>query len=81
MDAACLLRFRALWAKEPVQNMEAGLGSLTPSEREVLEGLRAQQWRDNVRLEQERIPREDAWLEICAALAERGGAAPRACSR
>ncbi len=74
MDAATLLRFRAQWGKEPVQNMEAGLASLTPPEREVLDGLRAQQWGHNVRLEQERIPWEQAWEKICAALAEPGGA-------
>lgn len=69
MDAPTLLRFRALWGREAVQNAELGLTHLTESERDVLEGLRGQRWGANVRLEQERIPWETAWGAIEEACA------------
>jgi hypothetical protein len=56
MDKDTLLGHRNLWVEEPVQTVSDELIFLNGDERLVYNGLRRQQWGDNIRLEQERIP-------------------------
>lgn len=64
MDAATLLKHRALWSTEPEQVTLDELPNLTPPESEVFNGLRQQRWGANVRLEQERIDWDEAWRAL-----------------
>lgn len=60
MDEATLLRYRALWVREPEQCPATDLPELTETERDTYRGLKEQRWGMNVRLEQERIPWDEA---------------------
>lgn len=61
MDTETLLCYPSLWVTEKDQHAAPELPLLTPSEHEVYQGLKQQRWGSNVRLEQERIPWDDAW--------------------
>jgi hypothetical protein len=56
MDQVTLLDHRPLWGREPTPFAGAHVYDLTAEERLVFEGLRANLWGQNVRLEQERLP-------------------------
>jgi hypothetical protein len=63
MDEATLLAHRDLWGEEAEQcGWELPL--LTAAEQEIYQGLRRQCWGRNVRLEQERIRWDDAWISL-----------------
>jgi hypothetical protein len=64
MDEWTLLRYQNLWVVEREQSTEPDLPLLTDAERAVYRGLREQQWGINVRLEQERIPWNQAWAAL-----------------
>ena len=70
MDESTLLAYRNLCTLEPSQHGADGLTRLTESERRVYQGLKAQTWGTNLRLEQERIPWQHALQAVAAALAE-----------
>lgn len=55
MDEQTLLAHRDLWGMEPVQCPNRSLDLLTPEERGVYEGLRANRWGVQLRMEQERV--------------------------
>jgi hypothetical protein len=69
MDESTLLAFRNLCTLEPSQHGADDLSQLTASERRVYQGLKAQTWGTNLRLEQERIPWQHALEVVAAALA------------
>lgn len=69
MDESTLLAFRNLCTLEPSQHGADDLTRLTASERRVYQGLKAQTWGTNLRLEQERIPWQHALEAVTAALA------------
>ena len=64
MDEATLLRHRGMWVREGQQYGAADLPFLTAPERAVYRGLKEHRWGVNVRLEQERIPWEEAMIEM-----------------
>jgi hypothetical protein len=64
MDSATLLAYQDLWVEESVPSSETELPLLTPTERDVFEGLRTGRWNNNIRLEQERICWPDAMKSI-----------------
>lgn len=64
MDQSTLLKHRSLWGEEKSQHREADPLQLSPEERAVYDGLRANAWGERVRLEQERLP----WTEVVAAI-------------
>jgi hypothetical protein len=74
MDSTTLLDHRALWVNEPTQATGLELPLLTADEREVFEGLRANRWGENLRLEQERIPWTMAMNVLLAATGNSGRA-------
>ncbi len=71
MDQATLLRFAPLWSDEKVQHGADELAALTAEEGQVYRGLKQQQWRPNLRLEQERIDWDFAWAALLAAVERR----------
>ena len=64
MDSATLLAYQDLWVEESIPSSETELPLLTPTERDVFEGLRTGRWNNNIRLEQERICWPDAMKSI-----------------
>lgn len=64
MDKDTLLAYQGLWVEEGAQSSETELPLLTPTEREVFDGLRYGRWGLNLRLEQERICWPDAMKNI-----------------
>jgi len=57
MDRGTLLQCFPLWGAEGVEERHTKpIGNLTPEEADVYDGLLGQEWGENVRLEQERIP-------------------------
>jgi hypothetical protein len=68
MDAATLVRHRTLWSEEPVQSAIEP-SRLEPHERSAYDGLRSHAWgAHNVRLEQERIPWDEAMQSLSRAV-------------
>jgi hypothetical protein len=61
MDEDTLLRHEALWVDESVQHPATELTLLTEQEQQLYRDLKQQRWRQNVRLEQERIDWAAAW--------------------
>ena len=74
MDSATLLDHRSLWVNEQTQATGLELPLLTVEEREVFDGLRANRWGGNLRLEQERIPWTMAMRVLLAATGSAGTA-------
>jgi hypothetical protein len=70
MDESTLLAYRSLCTLEPSQYGANDLTRLTEWERRVYQGLKAQIWGTNLRLEQERIPWQHALQSVSEALAE-----------
>lgn len=74
MDSTTLLDYRSLWVNEQTQATGLELPLLTIEEREVFDGLRANRWGENLRLEQERIPWTMAMRVLSAATGSAGTA-------
>lgn len=55
MDERTLQDHKALWVEEPDQHPAEDLPLLTPAERSVFRGLKANTWGPKIRLEQERV--------------------------
>lgn len=55
MDQGTLLSHRSMWVREEKPSKVESLGSLTPEERDVYDGVRGNRWGTQVRLEQERV--------------------------
>lgn len=72
MDEETLLTHRSLWGKEPVQCPDAALDRLNDREHSLYTALRASDWGENLRLEQERLP----WHTAISALKD---ALPNVC--
>lgn len=68
MDETTLQAHKLLWSMEPSQHPEADLPELTVDERAVFDGLRAGRWGAKLRLEQERLPWNEALAEVERAL-------------
>ena len=68
MDAATLLEHKSLCVTEPTQVAVERLPLLTSEEREVFDGLRSDRWGTRLRLEQERIPWDQAMRAVRAAI-------------
>jgi hypothetical protein len=64
MDESTLLRNREFWVEEKEQFSTSEPLRLTDEEQAVYRGLKEQLWGNNVRLEQERIPWNEAWRSI-----------------
>jgi hypothetical protein len=64
MDEETLHLHQPLWGHEEKQNPATNLPYLTLTEQTVYQGLKQQQWGNNVRLEQERISWDYAWIRI-----------------
>ena len=61
MDEATLTAHKELWTEEGQQHGATELPRLTDGEQHVFVGLKTNRWGVNVRLEQERIPWNEAW--------------------
>jgi len=68
MDQETLLAHRPLWGQEGVQCSDVELAHLVAPERAVYDGLRANTWGQQVRLEQERLGWDTALRKLLAAL-------------
>ncbi len=64
MDDATFLEGQSLWVKENTPNRAEDFRHLTPAERTMYAGLRANKWGVNLRLEQERL----SWPSCLKAL-------------
>jgi len=64
MDQDTLLSHSALWVNEKEQHPASELTLLTRDEQSVYQGLKRQQWGQNIRLEQERIAWSAAWKAL-----------------
>ena len=64
MDEATLQAHEPLWSTEPSQHAETDLTELTVDERAVFDGLRTGRWGAKLRLEQERLPWDEALAEV-----------------
>jgi len=64
MDNATLLGHRKLWVEEKEQHSASELPQLTPSEQDIYQSLKRNEWGKSVRLEQERIQWDVAWENI-----------------
>ncbi|WP_373925238.1 Wadjet anti-phage system protein JetD domain-containing protein [Duganella sp. sic0402] len=70
MDDTTLHRFTDLWSNEIGQSAAEVLPALTLAEHALYDGLRSNRWGQGVRLEQERISWDYAWLALCAAVTQ-----------
>ncbi|MDR2012726.1 MAG: DUF2220 family protein [Rhodanobacter sp.] len=61
MDQDTLFSHKTLWVNEKEQHPAAELTLLTEAEQQVYQGIKQQQWGQNIRLEQERIDWGTAW--------------------
>jgi hypothetical protein len=68
MDESILRTYRTLCIEEATQHSADDLALLTTSERHVYRGLKAHTWGTNLRLEQERIPWQEALQAVGRAL-------------
>jgi hypothetical protein len=75
MDAVALLAHMDLWTREEEQS-KVQPGNLTPDEQELYNSLKADEWGENVRLEQERISWAFAWPRILEGFRRLGSGAP-----
>jgi hypothetical protein len=72
MDTETLLAHRELWVQE--ERPETGLLlGLTEEEQQVYAGLRDHRWGPGVRLEQERIGWDWAWVRVLRVVEGDGG--------
>jgi hypothetical protein len=68
MDADTVTRYLPLAGTEPQQHPRTELTSLFPPERAVYDGLYADTWGPRLRIEQERLPWDEAMEKITEAL-------------
>lgn len=68
MDEVTTLRYQSLWGTEPTQTSNYALETLEEHELAVYRALKANTWGQKVRLEQERLPWDDSFRELRAAL-------------
>lgn len=64
MDESTLLAHRAFWGTESLQSAANTLPLLTSAEQQLYNNLKTNRWRENIRLEQERI----GWSFVTAVL-------------